>query len=61
MILGDFNGIGEISREFKVFQGNSRYFKQFHGFKRDFTQVQVYQVYWRFPGNLIDREEFQGI
>ena len=64
-ILGDFNGIGEISRDFKVCQGKSWYFKQFHGFTRDFTwrytQVQVYQVYWGFPGNLLDFKEFQGI
>ena len=40
-------------------------FYQFHGFSRDFTwrytQVQVCQVYWGFPGNLMDFEEFQGI
>ena len=64
-ILGDFKGIGEIPRDVKVCQGKSWYFKQFHAFTRDFTwrytQVQVYQVYWGFPGNLLDFKEFQEI
>ena len=52
-------------RDFQVFQDNSWYFKQFLGFSRDstrrYTPVQVYQVYWGFPRNLIDFEEFKGI
>ena len=53
--------------ELERFQGILKYVrvshvKQFHGFTGDFTwrytQEQVYQVYWGFPGNLLDFKEF---